>query len=200
MENVSNLKDVFIDADNEIQVYIVGVEYQPDPSCFEDNFVGNMAMTKDNATLKPIVIRSNHFTARPMNQLRAVLAKEIIHTKTPTSFNETFLHKYKDNEYKCCDYVSIVVGNDHVNKYVSNDFGCAYLNVCHKCKWFGGNNECKTCDKENTNKHMEWICHHQNQICLRYKVSCVYQADLTQYFNAKTMKFMGMVDNLEHIC
>ena len=152
-------------------------------------------MTKDHATVKPIVKRSNKFVARPMKQLRAVLGKELVHTSTLKSCNEALLSKYKESECKCCDYVAIAYGQDHVDKYSSECFGCAYSNVCNECGWFGRNPDCNKCCKDDFNyeTHLEWICHHQDRTAKMYRVRSVYQADLTQYFNAKTMKYMGMI-------
>ena len=86
---MSNLNDLCDENAEETQVYIVGMQYKPEEQYFENGFVGNMAMTKDHATMKPVITRSNTFIARPMNQLRSVLAKEIIHTRTLTSNNKS---------------------------------------------------------------------------------------------------------------
>lgn len=159
-------------------------------------------MTINHATHKPTIERSNRVIARPLEQLRAILAKELVHTKTNPQFNTNLLlHKTKDN-YDSCSYVTQSIGPVKPSQYSSKLDGCAYLRVCNSCGMAGGYKQCKNCCKnmQHSKTTLMWMCEHtMERIAKIYKVRSVFQGELSKYFCAKTMSYVGNFDNWEGV-
>ena len=164
--------------------------------------MGNMAMTINHATHKPTIKRSNKIIARPISQLRSILAKELIHDNKKLEFNKCLLqHKTKDN-YDSCSYVTQVVGGIKPSHYSFNHYGCEYLRVCNVCGWAGGYKKCKSCNNniKHSNTTLIWMCKHvKEKVAKQYKVRSVFQGELSKYFCAKTMSYIGNFDNLDTV-
>ena len=197
MIQLVNVKNLFPQCNvNDKSVFIVGVEYYPNSDDFEDGFIGNMARTIEFGIFKPTITRSNRFISRPMSQLRGVLGKELIHTPCLNKFKNNIAEN--DKECNSFNYVTDYLGCFDVKQYNIDAFGCVHLRVCVVCGWAGGNNnDCDSC-KDNNEMHLktEWICNHQENCAIQYKVRGPYQGELSHYMNAKSMGFMGMNDNL----
>ena len=115
---------------------------------------------------------------------------------------ELYHHYDKNNAYKSCSFATAALGSVLPNEFDRLHNCCVYLRICSSCGYAGMESHCQICAKRNFGQtpiegELVWKCSHVQDypMCREFLFRSIYQGELSLYFCAKSMRYMGQEDN-----